>query len=77
MAPPDLAMATSDPTVVEITPESVGAVRRESRILSLSEVLDLPKGTVESRLFRARMKLKDWLVRRWGSQGLDPEAFGL
>jgi RNA polymerase sigma-70 factor (ECF subfamily) len=38
---------------------------------SLAEVLELPKGTVESRLFRARMKLKDWLQRRLGEDGLD------
>ncbi len=42
----------------------------------LGEVLRLPKGTVESRLFRARMKLKDWLVQRLADQGMDPDAMG-
>lgn len=35
----------------------------------LAEVLDVPKGTVESRLFRARMRLRDWLVERLGEEG--------
>jgi RNA polymerase sigma-70 factor (ECF subfamily) len=35
----------------------------------LAEVLDIPKGTVESRLFRARMRLRDWLVARLGEEG--------
>jgi DNA-directed RNA polymerase specialized sigma24 family protein len=30
----------------------------------LAETLEVPKGTVESRLFRARMRLRDWLVDR-------------
>ncbi len=54
-------------------------VLREYEDLSyekLGEILDLPKGTVESRLFRARAKLKDWLLRRFEADGLDPEAFG-
>jgi RNA polymerase sigma-70 factor (ECF subfamily) len=34
----------------------------------LAEVLDIPKGTVESRLFRARMRLRDWLVEKLGSE---------
>jgi len=42
----------------------------------LASVLHLPKGTVESRLFRARMRLKDWLLRQWQQRGLDPEEFG-
>ena len=42
----------------------------------LGEVLGLPKGTVESRLFRARAKLKAWLEERWADAGLDPESFG-
>ena len=42
----------------------------------LGEVLKLPKGTVESRLFRARAKLKDWLIERFAKDGLAPEAFG-
>lgn len=40
----------------------------------LMEVLELPKGTVESRLFRARAKLRDWLVRRVGEDGLEQFA---
>ena len=32
----------------------------------LAEVLGVPKGTVESRLFRARLKLRDWLIERLG-----------
>ena len=43
----------------------------------LGEVLELPKGTVESRLFRARHKLKDWLQRRLELQGLQLDALGL
>jgi RNA polymerase sigma-70 factor (ECF subfamily) len=35
----------------------------------LAEVLEIPKGTVESRLFRARMRLRDWLVARLGEEG--------
>ncbi len=35
----------------------------------LAEVLDVPKGTVESRLFRARMRLRDWLVAKLGEEG--------
>ena len=35
----------------------------------LAEVLSLPKGTVESRLFRARMRLRDWLVAKLGEEG--------
>ena len=37
----------------------------------LTEALHLPKGTVESRLFRARIKLRDWLIRRVGEDGLE------
>ena len=33
----------------------------------LAETLEVPKGTVESRLFRARMRLRDWLVERLGA----------
>ena len=35
----------------------------------LAEVLEVPKGTVESRLFRARLRLRDWLVERLGEDG--------
>jgi RNA polymerase sigma-70 factor (ECF subfamily) len=35
----------------------------------LAEVLGVPKGTVESRLFRARMRLRDALVARLGEEG--------
>jgi len=35
----------------------------------LTEVLGIPKGTVESRLFRARMRLRAWLVDRLGEEG--------
>jgi RNA polymerase sigma-70 factor (ECF subfamily) len=35
----------------------------------LAETLAVPKGTVESRLFRARMRLRDWLVERLGADG--------
>ena len=35
----------------------------------LAEVLDIPKGTVESRLFRARMRLRDSLVAKLGEEG--------
>ena len=34
----------------------------------LAETLEVPKGTVESRLFRARMRLRDWLVERLGAE---------
>lgn len=34
----------------------------------LAETLEVPKGTVESRLFRARMRLRDWLVERLGEE---------
>jgi RNA polymerase sigma-70 factor (ECF subfamily) len=34
----------------------------------LAEVLEVPKGTVESRLFRARMRLRDWLVEKLGEE---------
>lgn len=37
----------------------------------LMETLDLPKGTVESRLFRARSRLRDWLLRRLGDDALE------
>ncbi|MSR46715.1 MAG: sigma-70 family RNA polymerase sigma factor [Planctomycetes bacterium] len=36
----------------------------------LSEVLSVPKGTVESRLFRARQKMRDWLQSKLGPEGL-------
>jgi RNA polymerase sigma-70 factor (ECF subfamily) len=35
----------------------------------LADTLEIPKGTVESRLFRARMRLRDWLVERLGAEG--------
>ncbi len=35
----------------------------------LAEVLKVPKGTVESRLFRARMRMRDWLVEKLGAEG--------
>ena len=35
----------------------------------LSEVLGVPKGTVESRLFRARLRMRDWLLEKLGSEG--------
>ena len=34
----------------------------------LAETLEVPKGTVESRLFRTRMRLRDWLVERLGTE---------
>ena len=67
---------------IEALPENYRVILRLREYSDLSyeqlgEILELPKGTVESRLFRARMKLKEWLLRRWGKEGLDPEAFGL
>jgi len=35
----------------------------------LSEVLGVPKGTVESRLFRARLRMREWLLEKLGSEG--------
>jgi RNA polymerase sigma-70 factor (ECF subfamily) len=37
----------------------------------LAETLQVPKGTVESRLFRARMRLHDWLVERLGEDAVN------
>ena len=74
--------------LVELVREGIESLPERYRIIlnlreysdlsyeQLAVVLELPKGTVESRLFRARMKLRDWLVRKWGVQGLDPESFG-
>jgi len=38
------------------------------QLKKLAETLEVPKGTVESRLFRARMRLRDWLVERLGAE---------
>ena len=35
----------------------------------LAETLGVPKGTVESRLFRARFKMREWLQEQLGEQG--------
>lgn len=47
-------------------------VMREYGDLSYEELaaaLHVPKGTVESRLFRARMRMRDWLVEKLGPEG--------
>lgn len=74
--------------MVDLVREGVQALPERYRVIlilreysemsyeQLAEVLRLPKGTVESRLFRARMKLKDWLERRFGEDGLDLESLG-
>lgn len=59
---------------IEALPEPFRSilVMREYGDLSyeqLAETLEVPKGTVESRLFRARMRLRDWLVERLGAEG--------
>ncbi|MBM4013960.1 MAG: sigma-70 family RNA polymerase sigma factor [Planctomycetes bacterium] len=48
-------------------------VMREYGDLSYEELsvsLGIPKGTVESRLFRARLKMREWLQEQLGEDGL-------
>ncbi len=35
----------------------------------LAQALQIPKGTVESRLFRARARMRDWLIEKLGAEG--------
>ncbi len=59
---------------IEALPEPFKSilVMREYGDLSyeqLAETLEIPKGTVESRLFRARLRLRSWLVEKLGEEG--------
>ena len=92
VGPPDDAPPPEDPAerreMVELVREGVQALPENYRVIltlrefsdmsyeQLGEVLSLPKGTVESRLFRARMKLKDWIEHRLMEDGLDAQAVG-
>lgn len=85
---PEPAAPAEQAEMVDLVQEGIQALPERYRAIlvlrefsemsyeQLGEVLELPKGTVESRLFRARMKLKDWLLRRLQDSGLDAESMG-